>query len=212
VKDETLNEAWRKLSTTAGQDTKFDVDLELSERPARNPASEFLFARLNVDTHLNRGNLFGSKEAGRLFGSMSPDKMIFHSFLTTVKKVAFSLEFDSLDDFWTSVVLPSSPGLTEPYMQKVGWHSLAYGVNTIVKELRMNKAPFNQKNEMIDNLYKELVGNVAGFHGLHLVLGSDGVVEVKGNNFDIFHLLPTYAEYEQFPLGNAVTPTYSQLD
>jgi len=189
IKDDALSNTLRQLIDVSEMQ-KFDIDFELSERPTRNSREEFLFARLNVDTEFKRVfNSLGQKELASAFGMTSGDQMMFLSFFSTIKKVALALEFDSWDEFWTHVVVPS--GAPPPFL-KIGWHTLEAQLKEF---LGTNKLSEGSK-ELFYNIYKNMEG-IAGLHGIHFVLGSNAVFDIRGDNFDIFTLLPTTNELEE---------------
>jgi len=172
------------------------VDLEFSQRPGRQSPSEFLFFRLKADTEWKRCiHAVGNKDIASMFGLTSPDQFILLSFLSTIRRVGFELEFDSLQEFWETVVLPTKQASPPEYVRKIGWHTLAELARDLCKR---------DLGEPINTIYKNFEG-IAGLHSLQFVLGSEHVLDVRGNNLDIFTLLPTFSEYES--LRNPQYPT-----
>jgi len=186
VKDQALYETIHQLLVLT-EAARFDVDLELSQRPSRNPPSEFLFFRVHVDTEWKRCiHAIGNKDIAGMFGIRSQEQFVFLSFLSTIRRVAFDLEFDSLEEFWNFVVIPTRPSPAPDYAEKLGWQTLA----------ELSKDFFKKDlGEPLNTLYRNFEG-IAGLHSMHFVLGAENILEVKGHNLDIFSLLPTFAGYE----------------
>ena len=186
MKDEALANAFQELFIAAST-TKFEVDLELSERPTRNaPETEFLFFRLNVDTDFKRMQFCFNKDtfAGV---NLTSDQIMLLSFFTTIKRVAFSLEFDSLDEFWRSVVMGGQP--MEGRGGAPGWFAISSSATRFVKDLR-----HGPMGETLKAMYKN-IEDLAGLHSIQFVFGPEIVLEVKANNFDIFTLLPSFEAF-----------------
>jgi Ras-related protein Rab-1A len=102
IKDRNLRDALHQLFRNTDASAKLELDLEFSERPTRNPSEGFVFARLNLEVEGQRDlhALLANKNIAQLLKATGRGEQSIVSFLSTLKRGALSLEFDSWDEFW----------------------------------------------------------------------------------------------------------------
>lgn len=192
LKDEKLFNATQRLLQVI-EPSKLDINFEFSERPARHQQSETLQFRVNVDTECKRTLnpvIQAALKASPLLRGANPESGKMLAFMCGMSDMNLRLEFDNIQDFWMAAV---DTGVPEGF-KKPGWHSLAWSMKEEFMRTLMGSNASAVPEPVLD-IYKK-AECLQGIASLHLICGQHAI-EAKGENLDLFLLVPTWSELER---------------